>query len=191
MDNNSTSRKQHILVAAAKLFRDRGYAGTSMRDLAEAVDLQASSLYNHITSKQDILREICFNNAYRYLDGIGQVEERFSSATERVNALISLHIEVATQDFTSITAFNDEWRHLKEPYLSHFRDLRRAYENRFRDIIRQGTESGEFVSVDANAALYTILSAVRWVYDWYRPERQGEVESIRRTISRIILDGLR
>ena len=189
--DHSSPRKQHILEAAARLFRDRGYAGTSMRDLAEAVNLQASSLYNHITSKQDILREICFNNAYRYLDGISQVEEKFASATEKVQALIGLHIEVATQDFTSITAFNDEWRHLKEPYLSHFRELRRAYESRFRDIIQQGIDSGEFTALDANAALYTILSAVRWVYDWYRPERRGEVEAIRRTISRIILDGLR
>lgn len=185
-----SSRKQHILEAAARLFRDRGYVGTSMRDLAQAVDLQASSLYNHIESKQHILREICFANADRYAKGMDRIESTCERATDRVEALIRLHLDIATQDFTSITAFNDEWRHLDEPYLAAFKERRRNYETRFRAVIQQGIESGEFKPIDTTAALYTILSAMRWVYDWYHPGRESEVANIERTICRLVLNGL-
>lgn len=188
--DTSYNRKEHILIAAAELFRDRGYAGTSMRDLARAVDLQVSSLYNHIKGKQELLQEICFANARRYQEGLRTIELHSSSATERVRALLDLHIDMATQDFTSITSFNDEWRHLEEPALSHFKQLRRTYEERFLQIIRQGMESGEFRVNDPQLTLFTILSAVRWVYDWYRPERAGRIEEIKITLGRIILEGL-
>lgn len=184
------TRKEHILIAAAELFRDRGYAGTSMRDLARAVDLQVSSLYNHIKGKQELLQDICFANAHRYQEGITAIEASAQSATERVRALLALHIDMATQDFTSITSFNDEWRHLEEPALSRFKQLRRTYEERFLQIIRQGIQSGEFSVNDPQLALFTILSAVRWVYDWYRPDRAGRIEDVKATINRIILEGL-
>lgn len=186
-----TSRRQRILEAAAELFRDRGYAGTSMRDLAQAVDLQASSLYNHIKSKQDLLREICFNNAHRYLDGIRFVEANYEAPTERVEALIRLHIEIAMQDYTSITAFNDEWRHLDEPDLSGFRALRREYEQRFRQIIQQGMDTGVFKAHDPTVVLYTILSSVRWIHDWYRPGKVVDLATLEKSLCGIILNGLR
>jgi|APTNR8051073442_1049403.scaffolds.fasta_scaffold00447_4 AcrR family transcriptional regulator len=185
------TKRQAILEAAAVLFRDKGYNATSMRDLAQAVQLQASSLYNHIQSKQDLLREICFNNAQRFLDGIIEIESRPATAAEKVEALIELHVSVATQDLTSITAFNDEWRHLEEPHLNKFKSLRREYENRFKAILAQGMQDGDFRKLDPQFALYTLLSALRWVHDWRQPGRRQAVESVRTTLSTMLLNGLR
>ena len=184
------SKKQRIMEAAAQLFRDKGYSATSMRDLAQAVHLQASSLYNHIASKQEILREICFNNAHRFNAGIREVEQTFSHAPERVKALISMHLEIATRDFTSITAFNDEWRHLEEPHLTEFRTLRKDYENRFKAILIAGMEAGQFKSVDPTIALHTLLSSLRWVYDWYQPGKAQGLDEIEQTILTMLLDSL-
>lgn len=185
------TKKQIILEAAAELFRDKGYPATSMRDLAQAVSLQASSLYNHISSKQEILREICFSNARRFLLGIDHIEQHHRSATARVAALIELHIQIATEDFTSITAFNDEWRHLEEPSLSRFREWRKQYEARFRRIIETGMENGEFRELDPQIALYTVLSSLRWVYDWYGPNRRLSAGKLSESIINIIMGGLR
>ena len=69
------TKKEIIQEAAAHLFRDKGYSATSMRDLAEAVNLKASSLYNHISSKEEILRNICFDNAHRFISGMEEVEK--------------------------------------------------------------------------------------------------------------------
>ena len=178
------------MEAAARLFRDRGYSATSMRDLAKAVHLQASSLYNHIKSKQEILKEICFHNARHFLAGIEQIVQEETSPSEQLEALILLHLRVATSDATSITSFNDEWRHLEQPELDQFIKLRKRYETHFREIIEKGMAEGTFRQVDPNIVMYTILSSLRWVYDWYRPDRSDSVEQIGQEIVSLVLKGL-
>ncbi len=184
-------KKQMILEAAARSFRDKGYPATSMRDLAQAVNLKASSLYNHIGSKQEILREICFDNARHFLSGMEEIEKMNAGSLEKIEALIKLHIQVATEDITSVTAFNDEWRHLQEPELSEFVKLRRNYENRFKAIIENGIREGCLARVEPVVALYTILSSVRWLYDWYKPERKPGLQSIQEQIISLLLRGIR
>lgn len=187
---NKKNKKQKILEAAARLFREKGYSATSMRDLAQAVNLKASSLYNHISGKEQILREICFNTAERFHRELDLIESREETAEAKVRALIQWHIRLATEDITSITAFNDEWRHLTEPYLSEFIDLRKAYEARFRSIIEQGMKNGSFKHFHANIALYTIFSSIRWIYDWYQPGKNIDREQLEEEISGLLLGGL-
>ncbi len=187
VENN---KRQAILEAAAQLFRDRGYSATSMRDLAGEVKLKASSLYNHIGSKEEILREICFENAQRFIEGMREVEQMPGAAAKKVQALIRLHIQIATEDVTSVTAFNDEWRHLSEPYLSDFKALRRDYEQRFLAIIEAGVKSGEFKDLNSSIVLHTIFSAIRWLYDWYKPERQVSAGELYEQITMLLMTGL-
>jgi AcrR family transcriptional regulator len=184
------TKKQIIQEAAAQLFRDKGYAATSMRDLAEAVNLKASSLYNHISSKEEILKEICFANAYRFLSIMEEVEATTVSPQEKVRQLLGLHIRTAMQDTTSVTAFNDEWRHLSEPELSEFRALRKDYEGRFLAIIKEGIETGQFQALQPKLMLYTIFSSVRWLYDWYQPGKRLSAEAVEKEIARFIMGGL-
>ena len=184
------NKKQLIREAAARLFREKGYAATSMRDLARAVNLEASSLYNHIGSKAGLLRDICFENAQRYLDEVDRVEKVESNAGEKVKALIHFHVRMATEDITSIMAFNDEWRHLDEPHLSEFRQLRKNYEGRFRHILEEGMNAGEFKTAHPTIVLYTIFSAIRWLHDWYKPGHALTPEQLERDIIQILLEGL-
>ncbi len=184
------SKRDEIREAAARLFRDKGYAATSMRDLAGAVDIKASSLYNHFDSKEDILRQICFDNAQRFLAGLQEVENSADSATEKLRALIGLHIQIATEDLTSITAFNDEWRHLNEPYLSEFKTIRRDYERRFQSIIEDGMNKGELRSMDSHIATYTLFSSMRWLYDWYKSGKRISADELQRDISALLMNGL-
>ena len=184
------TKRQVIFEAAAKLFRDKGYSATSMRDLAETVHLKASSLYNHIGSKEEILRDICFENAHRFHEGMWEVEQMEGSAAEKVQTLIRLHIRIATEDITSVTAFNDEWRHLSEPHLSEFKAMRRDYEYRFQAIIEEGIRNGVFKKLDAFTVLYTIFSSVRWLHDWYKPERAITPEALQEQIVALLMRGL-
>lgn len=184
------TKRQIIFEAAAKLFRDKGYSATSMRDLAETVHLKASSLYNHIGSKEEILRDICFENARRFHAEMQKVEQLSVSAAEKVQILLRVHIEIATEDVTSVTAFNDEWRHLSEPYLSEFKAMRRDYEARFQAIIEEGIQKGEFKNLDAFTTLYTIFSSVRWLYDWYKPERNVTPDELYERMAALLMRGL-
>jgi AcrR family transcriptional regulator len=184
------SKKQEIMEAAARLFRDKGYSATSMRDLAKAVNLKASSLYNHIGSKEEILQIICFENARRFLDAMKKVEQSEDTITEKIEALIHFHIQVATEDVTSVTAFNDEWRHLSGEELDRFKGLRKDYEERFKHILKAGMEKGVLKDSDPTVTLYTLLSAVRWLHDWYRSGGTKTPADISKTITTLLLRGL-
>lgn len=185
------NKKQLILEEAARQFRDKGYSATSMRALAQALDLKASSLYNHISGKEEILRDICFANARRFRLEMEKIERSGEPAEAQVRALIGLHIRVATEDITSITAFNDEWRHLTEPHLNEFIAMRKDYEARFRAIIEAGIDDGSFKPFHPSVALYTIFAAVRWVYDWYQPGKNISVSQLEQQIAGILLTGLK
>lgn len=184
------SKKEVIQIAAARLFRDRGYAATSMRDLAEAVQLKASSLYNHIKGKEEILQAICFETANRFLMAMESIEQEDISNTEKAKKLIRLHVKTAMEDATSITAFNDEWRHLSEPHLSEFMAIRKTYENKFKAIIKQGIDNNEFKPIQPVIILYTFLSSVRWLYDWYNPNGDITSNDVEENIVDILMDGI-
>lgn len=183
-------RKKEIFAAAAQLFEEKGYSASSMRDLADRVQLRASSLYSHIGSKEEILREICFEHARLFLKAMDAAEQTDAAAVEKIRSLLLLHIQVAIEQPASITIFNDEWRHLSEPGLSEFLQLRRDYETRFRVLVEQGMQSGQLRSLDARVALYTLLNGVRWVHYWYRPNRGLSPENISQQVLTLLLEGL-
>ncbi len=185
-----TSRREDIYEAAADLFRKKGFAATSMRDLARAVNLTASSLYNHIHSKEQILQEICFSTARKFEAGMDEVERMQGSCTDKLRALIRQHIHIAVTDRTSITAFNDEWRHLSEPFLSEFKTHRREYEQRFRHILEEGIKTREFKPYRTTLVLYTLLSSVRWLYDWFEHNRGISLEEVEADVLEIVMRGI-
>ena len=118
------------------------------------------------------------------------IEKQTNSSSEKVKQLIALHIRIAIDDFTSVTVFNDEWRHLSEPYLSDFLPLRKDYENRFKKIIEAGIESGEFKKTHSIVALYTLLTSVRWIHYWYNEERDLSLGDLEKDITSLLLTGL-
>ena len=183
--------KERIFEEAARLFQEKGYLATSMRELAERSDLQVSSLYSHIGSKEELLHKICFDNARKFLEGIKMAEEMEGSSIEKIRFLISLHIKIATSDITSVTIFNDEWRHLSEPYLAEFLAMRRDYEKRFSKILQQGVEQGELMPINVTVALFTILTSLRWLHRWF-PEKRGiSVKSLETEILSLLMNGLK
>ena len=190
-NSQKKTKKELVFEAAGKLFMEKGYLAASMRELAERVGLeQASSLYNHLKSKEEVLRKICFDNAHKYVNGISEIEKQTNTSAEKVKKLIALHIQIAIDDSTSVTVFNDEWRHLSEPYLSDFLALRKDYENRFKKIIEDGIAASEFKKTHSIVALYTILTSVRWIHYWYNEERDLSLDELENDITSLLLTGL-
>ena len=184
------NKKDLIYKEAAKLFREKGYSASTMRDLAERVQLKASSLYSHIGSKEEILRKICFDNANHFINGMEKVEQMKVNNAGKIEALLLLHIRTAIEDTTSVTVFNDEWRHLTEPNLGKFVMLRKDYENRFRNIIKEGIEKNELKKIGTEILLYSLLNSVQWLHYWYKPNRKIETKNLENNILAMLMDGI-
>src|SRR4051812_14579612 len=89
-------RKEQILTAAAQLFKERGYAATSMRDIATKLNIEAASLYHHIKSKEEILEIICFGMADKFLAAIAEVNDIYFNAEEKLRMAIKYHVHIIT-----------------------------------------------------------------------------------------------
>ena len=174
---------------AQSLFREKGYAATSMRDLAETLGIEAASLYNHIASKEEILQQICFSMADAFFAAFEAANDPSLPARERLRNVTEAHLGVIAANNDASAVFLYEWRHMGEPFLSDFKLMRRRYEALFRSIIEQGIHAGEFRALEPGVATKTLLSATNWTYESYTSARSSS-ESIASEIARIILEGI-
>jgi AcrR family transcriptional regulator len=166
------SRRQAIEDVASDLFRERGYAATSIRDIARALSVQGASLYAHVTSKEDVLWAIVDRAATRFEDAADAAERLAAAArpgdpAEALAALVRAHVEVLTADVDEAGVFVHEWRALgldRRPSILARRD---AYERRFRRHIEDGIAIGAFGMTDPAVAASALLSALNGVATWY------------------------
>lgn len=183
-------KRELILAEAAKLFKDRGYSGTSMRDLAGQVGMEAASMYNHIKSKDELLDTICFRISDTYISQLHEIERTVISYGEKIKSLVRLHIRLMVEDSAAVSVANHDWKYLPEPRLTEFKQARKNYEKGFAALIEAGIAAGEFRPVNASVALFTVLSAVRWVELWYRPGRGLTAQELENNIITVLLGGL-
>jgi AcrR family transcriptional regulator len=183
-------KRELILAEAAKLFKDRGYSGTSMRDLAGQVGMEAASMYNHIKSKDELLDTICFRISDTYISQLAEIERTAIPYGEKIKSLVRLHIRLMVEDSAAVSVANHDWKYLPEPRLTEFKQARKNYEKGFAALIEAGIAAGEFRPVNVSVALFTVLSAVRWVELWYRPGRGLTAEELESNILTVLLGGL-
>ena len=188
--SNTQSRRVEIIEIAAKLFKIKGFTATTMRDIAEQVGMEAASMYNHIKSKDEILQAICFKISNEYISQLNTIENQIKSPVEKIKELIRLHVRIIITDIDSISVANNEWKHLSEDALTAFKDARRDYEQRFAKIIEAGIAAGELQPINVSVALFTILSAVRWVELWYKNDRDISPEILEENIISLLMNGL-
>jgi AcrR family transcriptional regulator len=185
-------RKKQIELKATELFWEKGYAATSMRDLANSLGIEAASIYSHVKSKEEILQAICFRMAAEFFEAIKEIRDaQLSSQEEKLRLSILAHLQVITKDKYASSVFFDEWRYLSEPSLSKFLRMRDEYEDWFNTIILEGSTKGEFKFVDPKMAVMSILSALNWTHRWYKPQGKYNTRQVADYIANIILNGLK
>ena len=178
-----TTRRREIEDAASSLFHAHGYSGTSVRDIARAVDMQGASLYAHVASKQEVLWSIVERTATRFEIAADQVEAGDPGAVVfgpgvHLISLVRAHVGVVTDDIQRASVFVHEWRALDKGRRDEIARRRDAYEARFRTTIAQGVETGSFVAVDAPLTAAYILTALNGLVGWYQPDGRLSARTI-------------
>ncbi len=169
-----TTRRREIDDVASSLFRERGYSGTSVRDIARALDIQGASLYAHVTSKQDVLWSIVERTASRFEASadaaLAACAHPDNSHAMRLAALTKAHVTVVTDDIERASVFVHEWRALTGDRRTQIARRRDAYELRFRSVITDGVAAGTFQTVDPTVTAAFILTSLNGIATWYRPD---------------------
>lgn len=182
--------RNEILDASAQIFSQKGYHGTSMQDIAIAVNLQKASLYHHVSSKQEILFDL-LNRGLDIL--ITQVEEAIDepgSADERLRRATCAYLTTMTeyQDLASVLLL--EYRSLEPDYHDRHIPRRDRFEQIWRDLIREGMEDGIYTCDHPSLSARALLGVLNWTVTWFRNDGPLSAGEIADQISNLFLMGL-
>jgi TetR/AcrR family transcriptional regulator, cholesterol catabolism regulator len=183
------TRRHELTRQAARLFAERGYHGTSMGDIAEALGVQKGSLYSLTGSKQQLLYKTMRQGADAFHAALDAVPEN-APAAERVRAALRGHLRVVAEQIDVATVFTREWRYLEGEQREEILAERRRYEERFRALFREGRELGELrTDLDDAAAALLVLSSLNWAYTWLAPGR--DTDELADRFYSLLVDGVR
>jgi len=157
-----------VTAAAVELFALRGYRATTMRHIASALGIQAPGLYNHVGSKQEILRNIMVGVMTELLAELRAALESTSEVEEQVRRVIESHVRYHCRHQRATFIGNREIPSLDEPSRSLVIAQRDEFEKSFRSVIDRGIEQGRFAVASARLASYAILEMGMGVASWYR-----------------------
>jgi AcrR family transcriptional regulator len=174
------ARRREIDEVASELFHANGYAATSVRDIAKALDIQGASLYAHVASKEDVLWSIVDQAATAFEQAADRAlaDTVSNDPVERLAAIVEAHVETITADPERASVFVTEWRHLSAERRDAIGRRRDAYEHRVRDLIAEGQSIGAFAPVDPSLAAPFLLTALNGIATWYRPDGRLSADRI-------------
>lgn len=182
--------KTDIVNIAGKLFSERGYHGTSMRDLAKVLDVRGATLYSHVESKEQVLWEIVNRAADEFIAQAQAVPEH-ATPEQRMRLLVRGHLDVIARELPYATVFFHEWQFLESPLREKIKARRDEYERHFRRVVEAGIEQGCFQVEDARLATLFILSALNGTYQWFRPDGTLTIEQLAEQYSVLIMRSLK
>lgn len=186
----SNRRRDEITSIAASLFKSKGYAAVSMRDIARELDIKAASLYNHITSKQEILALIVIEVAEDFTNHIDTLIDRPISSIQKLEEIIHMHVEITIEKTNALACLNSDWMHLDNTPLNYYVQMREDYEAKFRQILTAGIEKGELKTQNIEVILFSILSTLRTFYLWYPKKKELSPEQLKKEITATLLHGV-
>jgi AcrR family transcriptional regulator len=153
--------------------------------------VEAASLYNHISSKAEILQEICFKVANLFMTHIEEVDSSPQSAIAKIEAILRFHIRQMIEHYEEVYVSDREWKHLTEPYMQNMQSQRRAYRQRIALVIEEGIRKGEIKAIDAPTAVLIMLHAVSGIESWHRSTKKIEGHVLEDNMVMILVEGLK
>ena len=183
------TRKDEIIRTSETLFKEKGYSAVTMRDIAKAMGIKAASLYNHISSKQEILTHIIISLAEEFTEGMELIRSSEESSIEMLNSIVKLHVNITSKNAYGMASLNNDWMHLKDE-LDYYLKLRLDYEDDFRQIIEEGIIQNELKNANSEVMLFSVLSTLRSLYIWIPNKDDINTSNLAADLSRVLLTGI-
>jgi AcrR family transcriptional regulator len=183
------TRKDEIINTAAELFKEKGYSAVTMRDLATAMGMKAASLYNHINSKQEILKAIIISIAEDFTNGMNSIIQSEASNISKLESIVALHVNITANNTNGMASLNNDWMHL-EDQLDHYLKLRNEYESNFLTIIQEGISSSEIKNSNPEIIMFSMLTTLRSLYLWIPKKEDLNANDLANNLSEVLIVGI-
>ncbi len=184
---DDAGRRGQIIRESARLFREKGYDGTSVRDIAAATGLQSGSWVYHFRTKQEILAAVMEEGLQQALERIEAIGREALAPREHFRALLRTHLDTLLgpgQDFIPVLLY--EWRSLESEARPRIIALQRRYEAAWDGVIDRLQQSGEWVQPTRIDRLM-MFGALNWMAHWYRQDGPLDVAQLAEEAERFCL----
>lgn len=179
-----------IRKAGVRLIFEHGYEAMSLRQLAAEVGIQAGSLYNHISTKQDLLFDLVQDHINDLLRELDLALAGKADPVERLRAFVAFHVSYHMTRKREVFIANSELRSLDTKNYDAVVALRGAYEARLAQILADGVAEGVFEVVDIQVATFAIISLLTGLCTWYRPGGRLTRDAIIAAHEKLVLSGV-
>jgi AcrR family transcriptional regulator len=179
-----------IRKAGLRLIFEHGYAAMSLRQLAAEVGIQSGSLYNHISTKQELLFVLVRDHINELLRQLDRALQGKQGPADKLRAFVAFHVSYHMTRKREVFIANSELRSLEPKNYQEIVALRGAYERRLAEILTEGVTEGEFEVVDIQVATFAILSLLTGLTAWYRPGGRLTKEAIVAAHEKLVLSGV-
>jgi AcrR family transcriptional regulator len=179
-----------IRKAGLRLIFEHGYEAMSLRQLAAEVGIQAGSLYNHISTKQELLFDLIQDHINELLRQLDRAMEGKQDPDEKLRAFVAFHVTYHMTRKREVFIANSELRSLESKNYEAIVALRGAYEQRLAAILSEGVEQGTFEVGDIQVATFAILALLTGLCTWYRPGGRLTREAIVAAHEKLVLSGV-
>src|SRR5215831_15858955 len=179
-----------IRKAGVRLIFEHGYEAMSLRQLAAEVGIQPGSLYNHISTKQELLFDLVQDHINELLRELDLALRGKEWPLEKLRAFVAFHVTYHMTKKREVFIANSELRSLEPKNYEAIVALRGAYEQRLAAILAEGAEQGTFEVGDIQVATFAILALLTGLCTWYRPGGRLTREAIVAAHEKLVLSGV-
>jgi AcrR family transcriptional regulator len=183
--------RQEILRTSARLFQQQGYDGTSMNDVANALNLSKGGLYHHFQSKDEILFNLMNHAMDITEEKVLRPVKAIPDPEERLRKLIRLHIGVVMSERDrEITVMLHENHPLSPALRRRINARKKDYIHFLENLVAEVQRSrAAKATVTPRAAAFALLGMINWIYQWYRPEGTLQEDSLAKQFTEIFFQG--
>jgi AcrR family transcriptional regulator len=186
----SLKRREDIISAAAARFAQHGYHSVGLRDIAEAVDIRGASIYNHFSSKEEILYAICLRVTEEPVAQQLPLLDAPGTPAERLALLVRGHVHHLIERRVEHLVGWQEMAALSPDHRAVIDGHRRHYQRRVEDVIAAAVRAGEVEVDDVSLAALFLLDALNGCSRWYREEGPRSPDAVADIYVHLAIDGL-
>ncbi len=189
MIKDEPNRRAEIVRAASRLFAEKGYSATTIRDIAKAVDMQSGSPFYHFKTKHDMLRAVVLEGMEIITRAVGEAAARNGPPREIFDAMLLAHLEqLLAEDGRHFAAtLLHESHHLEAAALAELIEQKDGYEALWQKALRDLKRAGD-IADDSHVTRLFLMGALNWTVQWYHPNGGRTVRQIARQLSDLLLN---
>jgi len=180
-------RLDHLLTQAARVFAERGFHSTTMRDLAAASGMSLAGMYYYVRGKDELLQLVQERSFTDVLEGARAAVQGGGDPVERLHAFIRHHVEYFASHMPAMKVLSHEANVLTGEGRRRVQAIKRRYVDLLESLLREAAPDEP--PIERNAAAYVLFGMMNWIYNWYDPAGPLDARRLADLIARIFLGG--